>query len=113
MIQPKRELFEWREPEIVATKLVEIWGEGGMVWLDGDGSKNGKWATIAIDPIDQICCRGLPNETNSSNPFEQLKQLKNGHWSGWLNYEAGAWIEPKNPWKSELITSKNEKMRAF
>jgi len=100
-----RKVFNWLEPEIVAKKLIEDWGEAGFVWLDGDGSKRGQWATLGVDPIDQICCRGLPGERNASNPFEALRNLPPGHWSGWLSYEAAAWIEPSNPWKSDEIST--------
>ncbi len=105
MISPKRRLCRWQEPAILAKQLADNWGEAGLVWLDGDGSELGRWATLAVDPINQICCRGMPGEKDSSNPFEALRHLEPGHWSGWLSYEAGAWIEPKNPWKTDSMAT--------
>lgn len=105
MISPKRRLCRWQEPAILAKQLADNWGEAGLVWLDGDGSELGRWATLAVDPINQICCRGMPGEKDSSNPFEALRHLEPGHWSGWLSYEAGAWIEPKNPWKADSMAT--------
>ena len=96
-----RQLCNWKEPSYLAQELVKNWGEAGLVWLDSDGSNLGRWVTLAVDPIDNICCRGLPNEPQSSNPFEALRQLDPGHWTGWLSYEAGAWLEPLNPWKAD------------
>ncbi len=105
MITPKRQLCNWHEPSELVRELVKTWGEEGLVWLDGDGSQLGRWMTIAIDPIEQICCRGLPEESGSTNPFEALNRLTPGHWSGWLSYEAGAWIEPSTRWKADEIAT--------
>ena len=52
-----RQLFNWQEPEDIAEELINTWGEGGLIWLDGDGSKLGRWVTLAADPIDQVSCR--------------------------------------------------------
>ena len=81
--------------------MARHWGEAGMVWLDGDGSNLGRWVTLAADPINHFCCRGLPDEPEADNPFAALRELNSGHWCGWLSYEAGAWLEPRNPWKSD------------
>ena len=105
MISPNKRLCTWREPTELASKLVEYWGEEGMIWLDGDGSAKGRWATLAVDPIKHICCHGLPHEKNASNPFNALRKLDPGHWTGWLSYEAGAWVEPQNPWKSDVMST--------
>ena len=105
MITPNRQLFCWRQPEVVAQALIKTWGESGFIWLDGDGSKIGRWVTLAVDPIEQICCRGLPDQPEASNPFESLRDLKPGHWTGWLSYEAGAWIEPSIPWKADAMAT--------
>ena len=35
-----REISEWIDPEIVARKLIEVFGEPGLVWLDSDGTSN-------------------------------------------------------------------------
>ncbi len=105
MITPTRQLFKWQEPEIIAQALIDTWGEAGFIWLDGDGSAQGKWITLTVDPIEQICCRGLPENKKASNPFESLKNLKQGHWTGWLSYEAAAWLEPCNPWKEDSMAT--------
>ncbi len=105
MLKPIKQLCAWKNPEIVIQALIKIWGQEGLVWLDGDGSKLGTNAIIGIDPIKQICCRGLPNEPNSSNPFKALRDLGPGHWCGWLSYEAGAWLEPNNPWKPHPMST--------
>ncbi len=97
--------YDWKAPEIVIEKLVETWGDAGLIWLDGDGSPLGRLITLAVDPIDQICCRGLPQEKYSISPFQALKKLSPGHWTGWLSYEAGAWIEPNNPWKHDSMAT--------
>ena len=81
--------------------MARHWGEAGMIWLDGDGSNLGRWVTLAADPISHFCCRGLPEEPEAEDPFTALRELKGGHWCGWLSYEAGAWVEPGNPWKSD------------
>ncbi len=105
MITPYRQLFDWQQPEIIAEELIKTWGEPGFIWLDGDGSSMGRWATLAVDPIKHICCRGLPSDQAGSNPFEALRYLKQGHWTGWLSYEAGAWVEPYNPWKPDKMAT--------
>ena len=95
----------WYKPEIIANKLLQTWGEEGLIWLDGDKSNLGRFVTLGVDPIDQICCRGLPDDKNGSNPFEALRNLSPGHWTGWLSYEAGAWMEPNNPWKHHKMAT--------
>ena len=101
MITTNRKFFCWQEPEIIAHALINTWGNAGFIWLDGDGSKTGELVTLGVNPIEQICCRGLPGQPNASNPFEALRHLKPGHWTGWLSYEAAAWTEPNNPWKAD------------
>ena len=95
----------WLEPAEVAEALTNRWGEEGLIWLDGDGSELGRWITLAADPVEQHCCRGLPGEPGARNPFAQLRVLKSGHWTGWLSYDAAAWSEPQNPWRSEVMAS--------
>tara|TARA_Y100001968_G_scaffold329061_1_gene377570 strand:- start:6834 stop:8177 length:1344 start_codon:yes stop_codon:yes gene_type:complete len=102
---PSRQLCDWQNPNIVIEELMTIYGENGLIWLDGDGSKLGRWIKIAVDPIEEVCCRGLPQDINSSNPFETLRNLKPGHWTGWLSYEAGAWIEPNGNWKPNKMAT--------
>ena len=101
----KRLLCQWESPELVASKLIEEWGEAGFIWLDGDGSELGRWVTLAINPLEQFCSRNLENSTKESNPFKILRELPPGHWTGWLNYEAASWIEPQNPWKSSSMAT--------
>ena len=105
MTSLERRLCRWQEPAMLAKQLTKTWGAAGLVWLDGDGSGLGRWATLAVDPINQICCRGIPGEEDASNPFEALRDLEPGHWTGWLSYEAAAWIEPKNPWKKDSMAT--------
>ncbi len=100
-----RHLLVWQKPEIIAQALIQRWGEAGFIWLDGDGSEVGRWVTLAVDPIEQICCRGLPEEHNASNPFKALRTIKHGHWTGWLSYEAGAWTEPSNSWRKDQMAT--------
>ncbi len=103
MITPTKVLFEWREPSIVAQKLIQDFGEAGFIWLDGDGRETGEWVILAADPIEQMSAREMPHHPTGSNPFQILRNLKPGHWTGWLSYEAGAWIEPKNPWQIDSL----------
>ena len=105
MSSPNRQLCSWIPPSVVAQQLIKTWGEAGLIWLDGDGSDLGRWVTLAVDPIEEVCCRGLPKDKAASNPFEALRNLKQGHWTGWLSYEAAAWIEPSNPWKANEMAT--------
>ena len=95
----------WRSPASLAPLLAERWGQDGLIWLDGDGSALGRWATLAADPVEQHCCRGRPGDPGASDPFSVLGSLGPGHWCGWLSYEAGAWVEPTNPWKADRMAS--------
>ncbi len=105
MIVPIKKLCQWSEPTYIASELIKSFGEDGFIWLDSDGSEKGRWVILAANPLEQICSRGLsPNESNS-NPFELLRGLKPGHWTGWLSYEAGAWIEQENPWKEDPMAT--------
>jgi para-aminobenzoate synthetase component 1 len=105
MIVPRRLELPWREPALLAPVLAAHYGAEGLIWLDGDGTERGRHATLAADPIDQVCCRGLPGAAGASNPFAALRQLQPGHWSGWLSYEAGAWVEPAEHWKADAMAS--------
>ena len=98
---PTKVQVPWRPPEVLAHLLAHQWGEAGLIWLDGDGSTLGRWATLAADPIEQHCCRGGPGNPEAGNPFVTLRDLGPGHWCGWLGYEAAAWTEPGNPWKPD------------
>ena len=101
MIRPKRLDLPWQEPQAIARQLAHACGEKGLIWLDGDGTTLGRWATLAVAPQEIICCRGLPGEPGATNPFKALRGLAPGHWCGWLSYEAAAWVEPGNPWASD------------
>ncbi len=103
MITPEKRRCPWIEPSLLVQNLVKTWGEEGLVWLDGDGSKLGRWVILGVDPINHIYCDGLPSKESTKNPFEELNNLEPGHWTGWLSYEAGAWLEPKNSWKSDQM----------
>ena len=105
MITPQWLELPWREPVAVARQLAAENGERGLIWLDGDGSELGHRVTIASNPREIICCRGLPGDANARDPFAALHQLGPGHWTGWLSYEAAAWCEPGNPWSRDGMAS--------
>ena len=100
-----RQALPWLEPTRVANAMAAQWGEAGLIWLDGDGSDLGRWITLAADPLEQHCCRGLPGEAGARNPFTTLRALAPGHWTGWLSYDSAAWSEPGNPWRSDAMAS--------
>ena len=87
----------------VARHLASDWSDAGLVWLDGDGSTQGRCLTLATDPLESHCCRGGPGNPGARNPFETLRQLGPGHWCGWLSYEAAAWTESSNPWRADAM----------
>ncbi len=94
----------WIEPEYLAHFLSSKFGEQGLSWLDSDGSDNGKYSFLGIHPKEIMYSR-KNNKIDLDNPFEKLKNIKGGFWMGWLSYEAGYWLEPKNPWhQSEIAT---------
>ncbi len=101
----KRLLCQWESPEVIASKLIQEWGDAGFIWLDGDGSELGRWVSLAINPIEQFCSRKLGSSNRESNPFKILRELPPGHWTGWLSYEAASWTEPQNPWKSSSMAT--------
>jgi para-aminobenzoate synthetase component 1 len=103
--RPERLERPWIPPPLLARALVERWGAEGLIWLDGDGTQLGRWATLAADPLEQKCRRGLPGEPGSSDPFSALEELGPGHWTGWLSYEAAAWAEPARHWKDDTMAS--------
>ncbi len=108
---PRRQALPWREPAAVAAALARTYGRQGLVWLDGDGSALGRHATLAADPLEHWVCRGRPGEAGARDPFAVLAQVAAGaalqpaHWSGWLSYEAGAWLEPGPPWRASAMAS--------
>ena len=95
----------WIDPEYLAHFLSSKFGEKGLSWLDSDGSDNGKYSFLGIQPKKIIYSQNKINKINHDNPFEKLKKIEEGFWMGWLSYEAGYWLEPKNPWhQSEIAT---------
>ena len=102
---PQRLPLPWRDPAPLAAALAERWGAEGLIWLDGDGTRLGRWLTLAVDPVEQTSCRGLPGDPGSTDPFALLDQLGPGHWCGWLSYEAAAWVEPAEHWRRDSMAS--------
>lgn len=98
----QRRQMAWRVPWGLVNQLAAHHGEAGLVWLDGDGSALGRWATLALAPLEQRQCRGLPGQPGGSDPFAVIGELRRqgGCWLGWLGYEAGAWVEPDDHWHS-------------
>ena len=107
----RRQALPWREPAAVAAALARAYGREGLIWLDGDGSALGRHATLAADPLEQRVCRGRPGEPGAGDPFQVLAELAGraarepAHWSGWLSYEAGAWLEPAPHWRGSAMAS--------
>jgi len=100
-----RTALPWIEPLSLGLALAEAQGESGLIWLDGDGSGLGRWVTLAADPVEQICCRGLPGDPGATDPFAALDRLGPGHWTGWLSYDAAAWLEPGHPWRRDTMAT--------
>ncbi len=99
------QINDWIEPEYLAHFLSSKFGENGLSWLDSDGSDNGRYSFLGIQPKKIMYSRNKTNEADFDNPFEKLKKIEGGFWIGWLSYEAGHWLEPKNPWHlSEFAT---------
>jgi len=93
---------KWFDPELLAHSLALKFGEEGLSWLDSNGSENGEWSFIGVNPKKILT---TINKKDLNNPFEELKKIKQGFWIGWLSYEAGSYLEPKNSWyKNELAT---------
>ena len=107
----RRQALPWREPAAVAAALARTYGREGLIWLDGDGSALGRQATLAADPLEQRVCRGRPGEPGADDPFQVLAEVaaraarEPAHWSGWLGYEAGAWLEPAPHWRASAMAS--------
>ena len=98
-------LNKWIDPEVITQHLSKKFGKEGLAWLDSDGKENGEWSIIGFKPKQIIESRNLNDSKEDNNPFIKLKNIQKGFWIGWLSYEAGAYIEPQNPWrKSEMAT---------
>ena len=96
----QRHPLSWREPWPLVQALAAALGSEGLVWLDGDGSPQGRCSRLGLAPLEQRVCRGLPGQAGAEDPFAELAALAEGggHWMGWLSYEAGAWVEPASHW---------------
>ena len=98
-------LNQWIDPALIAYHLAKQFGDEGLAWLDSDGKENGEWSFIGIKPKKIIQSRDINNLDQNNNPFNHLKDISEGFWIGWLSYEAGVYIEPKNPWRqSDMAT---------
>ena len=100
-----KKLSKWLDPELIANHFALKFGDHGLSWLDSDGKDNGEWSILGVNPKEIICSRDINNLNNDNNPFFKLKKIDRGFWMGWLNFEAGAYIEPKNPWKNNEIST--------
>ncbi len=98
-------LNKWIDPELITHHLAKKFGEKGLAWLDSDGKENGEWSIIGVQPKKIIQSRNISNLKNDNNPFNNLKSIREGFWMGWLSYEAGAYIEPQNPWRTSDIAT--------
>ncbi|MEX1317909.1 MAG: anthranilate synthase component I family protein [Synechococcaceae cyanobacterium] len=96
-----RRKLPWCPPEALLRRLLPQLERPGLVWLDGDGSALGRRGVLALEPLAERVCRGLPGEAGAEDPFRVLAELEaSGRpWLGWLAYEAGAWLEPATHWK--------------
>ena len=98
-------LSKWIDPELIANHFALEFGDHGLSWLDSDGEDNGEWSILGVNPKQIICSRDISNLNIDNDPFLKLRKVEKGFWIGWLNFEAGAYIEPKNPWKkNEMAT---------
>ena len=98
-------LTNWIDPELITHHLAKKFKEEGLAWLDSDGKENGEWSVIGVKPKKIMQSRNIKNLGEKNNPFNILKNIEEGFWMGWLSYEAGAYVEPKNPWRnSEMAT---------
>jgi para-aminobenzoate synthetase component 1 len=97
-----RRPLPWCDPETLLERLLPSLRRPGLVWLDGDGSALGGRSLLALEPLEERICRGLPGEDGAQDPFAALAELEaSGRpWLGWLAYEAGAWLEPGPHWQS-------------
>ena len=98
-------LEKWIDPARITHRLTKQFGDKGLAWLDSDGKENGEWSFIGIKPKKIIQSRDINKLDKNNNPFNHLRDISEGFWIGWLSYEAGVYIEPKNPWRqSDMAT---------
>lgn len=57
--------------------------EQGLVWLDGDGSPLGQRSYLALAPLEQRLCRGLPGEASAAIPSPPWRRWKPAAATGW------------------------------
>ena len=100
-----KKLSKWIDPELIANHFALKFGDHGLSWLDSDGKDHGEWSFLGVNPKEIIYSRDINNLDSDNNPFLKLKNIEKGFWIGWLNFEAGAYIEPKNPWKDSEIST--------
>jgi para-aminobenzoate synthetase component 1 len=95
-----RQHLPWCDPLPLLAALLPDLERSGLVWLDGDGSAQGARSVLAVEPLEERVCRGLPHQPGSADPFAVLAELEaeGGAWLGWLGYGAGAWLEPGAHW---------------
>ena len=103
--EPLRRQLPWRPPERVVGGLCAALGAEGLVWLDSDGTAQGERSLLAVAPLEQRRCLGLPGQCGADDPFTVLAELAadGGPWLGWLGYEAGAWVEPASHWRPPAL----------
>jgi para-aminobenzoate synthetase component 1 len=97
----------WRPPWPVVQALVRRYGREGLVWLDGGDSPLAGISRVGVAPLQQHVCRGLPHGEAAQDPFAAIAAIaaQGEHWMGWLSYEAGAWMEPADHWKSSAMAT--------
>ena len=97
----------WLEPWPLARALAAEGGSQGLVLLEGDGSAQGQRAVLGVNPVEILRCGGLPGEPGARDPFVALAEMERqgGPWLGWLAYEAAAWVEPADHWRSPGMAS--------
>jgi len=66
----------WRDPWQVVEAIAAELGAEGLVWLDSDGSDLGRWARLGFNPLQSVCCRGLPGSAGGQDPFAALADLE-------------------------------------
>ena len=95
----------WIKPDLLAQLFSEQFGTKGLSWLDSDASENGEWSIIGVNPKEVISCKKKKTINAKDSPFNKLQTIKSGFWMGWLSYEAGAWLEPKNKWQNSEVAT--------
>ena len=95
----------WIKPDLLAQLFSEQFGTKGLSWLDSDSSENGEWSIIGVNPKEVISCKKKKTINAKDSPFNKLQKIKSGFWIGWLSYEAGAWLEPKNKWQNSEVAT--------